>query len=342
MKAYVLKGPGVLTAEEREIPRPGPTEVLIRVTNVGICGSDIHLYKGTYNGPQNYPILFGHEWSGIVEKTGDKVTKVKPGDKVTGDCSRYCGHCDNCSEDRNLCRTIEKFGITIDGASAEYILRDERYLYRADPEADLALLALTEPIAVAKHLLEKILKLGGSYQGKRVLIYGGGAIGQAALLLLRLYYGCEQVDLSDLIEYRTGLARELGANIPPAEALKWELENDYPNMYNRTRYDVVIETTGVAPVFANGLNLLKPGGYLGCVGMIKTAEIPQKLIVTKSLTVTGSIGGTEEFEGVIAFIQENRDAVRKLISHVFPAAETDQAFAMATEASKAMKISIAL
>lgn len=122
------------------------------------------------------------------------------------------------------------------------------------------------------------------------------------------------MDLSDLIEYRTGLARELGANIPPAEALKWELENDYPNMYNRTRYDVVIETTGVAQVFANGLNLLKPGGYLGCVGMIKTAEIPQKLIVTKSLTVTGSIGGTEEFEGVIAFIQENRDAVRKLIS----------------------------
>ena len=182
MKAYVLKGPGVLTAEEREIPRPGPTEVLIRETNVGICGSDIHLYKGTYNGPQNYPILFGHEWSGIVEKTGDKVTKVKPGDKVTGDCSRYCGHCDNCSADRNLCRTIEKFGITIDGASAEYILRDERYLYRADPEADMALLALTEPIAVAKHLLEKILKLGSSYQGKRVLIYGGGAIGQAPLL----------------------------------------------------------------------------------------------------------------------------------------------------------------
>ena len=195
---------------------------------------------------------------------------------------------------------------------------------------------------MAKHLLEKILKLGGSYQGKRVLIYGGGAIGQAALLLLRLYYGCEQVDLSDLIEYRTGLARELGANIPPAEALKWELENDYPNMYNRTRYDVIIETTGVAPVFANGLHLLKPGGYLGCVGMIGTAEIPQKLIVTKSLTVTGSIGGTEEFEDVIEFIQKNRDAVRKLISHVFPAAETDQAFAMATEASKAMKISIAL
>lgn len=55
MKAYVLKGPGVLAAEEREIPQPGPTEVLIRVTNVGICGSDIHLYKGTYNGPQNYP-----------------------------------------------------------------------------------------------------------------------------------------------------------------------------------------------------------------------------------------------------------------------------------------------
>ena len=233
MKAYVLKGPGVLAAEEREIPQPGPTEVLIRVTNVGICGSDIHLYKGTYNGPQNYPILFGHEWSGIVEKTGEKVAKVKPGDKVTGDCSRYCGHCDNCSEDRNLCRTIEKFGITIDGASAEYIVRDESYIYRADPEADLALLALTEPIAVAKHLLEKILKLGGSYQGKRVLIYGGGAIGQAALLLLRLYYGCKQVDLSDLIEYRIGLARELGANIPRQKHLNGSWKMTIPTCTTR-------------------------------------------------------------------------------------------------------------
>ncbi|MCD7907498.1 MAG: alcohol dehydrogenase catalytic domain-containing protein, partial [Clostridium sp.] len=152
MKAYVLKEPGRLEAQQREVSQPGPEEVLIRVTNVGICGSDIHLYKGTYNGPQNYPILFGHEWSGIVEKTGERVTKVKPGDKVTGDCSRYCGHCDHCSQDRNLCRTIEKFGITIDGASAEYIVRDQQYIYRADPSADLEVLALTEPIAVAKHL----------------------------------------------------------------------------------------------------------------------------------------------------------------------------------------------
>lgn len=342
MKAYVLKEPGKLEAQQREVSQPGPEEVLIRVTNVGICGSDIHLYKGTYNGPQNYPILFGHEWSGIVEKTGERVTKVKPGDKVTGDCSRYCGHCDHCSQDRNLCRTIEKFGITIDGASAEYIVRDQQYIYRADPSADLEVLALTEPIAVAKHLLEKIRKQGGVFQGKKVLIYGGGAIGQAALLLLRLYYGCEQVELSDLIEYRTKMAEEFGARIPAPEELEWKLENDYPNMYNKTRYDVIIETTGVAPVFANALNLLKPGGYLGCVGMIGKAEIPQKLIVTKSLTVTGSIGGTEEFEDVIAFIHENRDVVKKLISHVFPASEADQAFAMATEASRAMKISIAL
>lgn len=342
MKAYVLKGPGVLEAKEREIPQPGPREVLIRVTNVGICGSDIHLYRGTYNGPQNYPILFGHEWSGIVERTGAEVIKVKPGDKVTGDCSRYCGHCDHCSADRNLCRTIEKFGITVDGASAEYIVRDEQYIYPADRSADLETLALAEPIAVAKHLLEKILKLGGAYQGKKVLIYGGGAIGQAALLLLRLHYGCEQVDLSDLIQYRTKMAEEFGARIPAAGELEWNLENDYPNMYNKTVYDVVIETTGAAPVFANALNLLKPGGYLGCVGMIGKAEIPQKLIVTKSLTVTGSIGGTEEFEDVIAFIHEHREAVRKLISHVFPAAKTDQAFAMAAEASRAMKISIAL
>lgn len=72
MKAYVLKGPGVLAAEEREIPQPGPTEVLIRVTNVGICGSDIHLYKGTYNGRRITPFCSDTSGPGLWRKPGKR------------------------------------------------------------------------------------------------------------------------------------------------------------------------------------------------------------------------------------------------------------------------------
>lgn len=342
MKAYTLVEPYKLEVKEMAVPEIGEREVLIKVSNIGICGSDIHLFKGTYNGPNAYPILFGHEWSGVVEKTGKSVTKVSAGDKVTGDCSKYCGECPNCKEDRNLCKTIEKFGITADGASAEYIVRDERYVYKAAADSDMKLLALTEPIAVAKHLLEKIRKQTGNFGEKKILVYGGGAIGQAALLLMKKFYGCKDVSLSDLVPYRTELAKEFGAEIPPQEELKWTGGSGYFEMYNLTKYDVIIETTGVAPVFVNALNLVKPGGVIGCVGMIANVEIPQKLIVTKSLSIIGSIGGTGEFEDVIDFVNKNREDAARLISHTFSAEKISEAFGAAGDAASAMKISIQL
>lgn len=340
MKAYVLVKPMELQVQEREIPSVADDEVLIKVTNVGLCGSDIHLFRGTYNGPHSYPMLFGHEWSGIVEKTGSKVTDLKPGDKVTGDCSRYCGDCDACKKDKNLCSSIEKFGITIDGASAEYIVRKRKYLYKANNSADMALLALTEPVSVARHLLEKVLSVAGSLKDKKILVYGGGAIGQAALLLLKRMYGCENVDLSDLIEFRTDLAKSFGARIPKAEELQCGGGSDYVSIYNQAKYDIIIETTGVAPVFTNALNLLKPGGVLGCVGMIAKVEFAQKMIVTKALTVLGSIGGTGEFEDVIQFIHTNEQNVSRLISHHFKMENTSEAFDAAVDAKNAMKITL--
>lgn len=342
MNAYVLQKPHELRVREQTVPEPKGSEVLVRISNVGLCGSDIHLYKGTYNGPHSYPMLFGHEWSGVVEKTGPEVTDLKPGDKVTGDCSRYCGSCAMCQKDKNLCEKIEKFGITIDGASAEYIVRDRKYLYKAEPDADPALLALTEPISVARHLLKRILHNSGTFQGKNVLVYGGGAIGQAALLLLKKMYGCKSVDLSDLIRYRVDLASSFGANIPSPSDLSVSVGDDYASIYSKAKYDVVIETTGVAPVFANALNLVKPGGVLGCVGMIAKAEIEQKLIVTKALTVVGSIGGTGEFEDVIRFIHENAGDVSRLISHRYKMADAPEAFETAMDAQRAMKITLEL
>ena len=340
MKEYVLVNPFTIKTEEKDIPVPGRGEVLIKVSNVGICGSDIHLFKGTYNGPNAYPILFGHEWSGQIVKTGEGVDKFREGDFVTGDCSKYCGHCGNCETDKNLCKDIEKFGITIDGASAEYIIRDQKYLYKAPEGMSTKLLALTEPVAVAYHLLEKIRRQTGEFAGKRALIFGGGAIGQAAMMLLKHEFGCEEVYLSDLIQCRMEIAAKNGALVPDPEELKWEGDGSYFDMYNKTPFDIVIETTGVGPVFRNAMNLVRPSGVLGCVGMIANVEIPQKLIVTKSMTVVGSIGGTGEFEKVISFFTKYPEMAERLITHEYSASEMSEAFEMAANAQQALKISI--
>ncbi|MGM9659463.1 MAG: zinc-binding dehydrogenase [Faecousia sp.] len=344
MISYILQEPGKIVPTEEAKPTPQGHEVLIRVRNVGICGSDIHLFRGSYNGPHSYPMKFGHEWSGTVEAIGSDVTKVKPGDLVTGDCSKYCGKCPSCQHDKNLCGHIEKFGITVDGASAEYILRDEMYLYKSPEGMDQRLLALTEPVAVAAHLISKIKRvLPQPFSELRVLVLGGGVIGMSALMLLRHMEGCQQAELYDLAESRKAVAASEGARIPAADELQCGTDaGDYASMYAAAKYDVVLETTGVAPVFANALNLVRPGGVLGCVGMIAKVEIPQKLIVTKSLTVIGSIGGTGDFERAMEFLVKHPRSAEKLISHVFSAAQAEEAFATARNPEGSMKVVLSL
>lgn len=343
MKAYVLEGKGILRIEDRDMSSAKADEALVKITNIGICGSDIHLYRGSYSGPHGYPMLFGHEWSGVVQAVGSDVVDLQPGDKVTGDCSRYCGNCDMCDVDRNLCKHIQKFGITIDGASAEYIARETKYLYKAPNEVDLDLLCLTEPMAVAAHLIRRVEAVVSEFDRKKILVYGGGAIGMSALLILRKYYGCADVSLFDMVKEKRELARALGANIPTEGILNVQAdESRYDSLYSAAEYDIVFETTGNLSVFQNTLYLAKPLGIIGCVGMIPEVAINQKLIVVKSLTVLGSIGGTGEFPMVIDFMKENSETVRKLITHRFAISEAEKAFELSRSVSKALKVQLIL
>lgn len=338
MKAYVLTGPGELAIEERPLDSLGPHEVRVKVMHIGLCGSDLHLFKGSYNGPRRYPILFGHEWSGIVTETGSDVNRVQIGDHVTSDCSRYCGTCQACSTDKNLCSSIEKFGITIDGASAEYVDRDEKYLYKADPAIDLPLLALAEPMAVAQHLLDKVVRKSGQLLGKKILVFGAGPIGQSVLLLLKGLYGCMQVDVSDINPDRLRSSLEIGAT--PADLSKFQQPdpNNYASLYGETIYDVIFETTGAPQAFTDAFPLLRPMGTLGCLGMMKDVVIPQSQIVTKSLTVVGTIGATGGFEEVISFISVNAEKARHLISHHFSINDYRQAFETAIIGKGTLKV----
>lgn len=344
MIEYVLKEPETIEKQERDIPEPKADEVLIQVKYVGICGSDIHLFHGTYHGPHQYPMLFGHEWAGEVIRIGADVTRVQPGDMVTGDCSRYCGTCETCNIDKNLCRHIEKFGITIDGATAEYIVRNERYLYKSGKDIDDKLLVLSEPVAVAAHLIAKTEKVcTGDMTEKNILILGGGVIGMSAMMLLKKLFGCRKVSLYDLSGYRCEIARSAEAEIPDRKTLSVKAEDgNYAALYEAAKYDIIIETTGVPSVFANAFHLLKPAGVLGCVGMAALAEIPQKQIVTKSLTVIGSIGGTGDFPTAMKFIKEFPEEARKLISHYYPIEEIEAAFTMARNPDESMKVVLKL
>lgn len=334
----VLKGGRQAEIVRQEVAAPAGSQVLVRTHAVGLCGSDMGLYLGTYEGPKNYPIYFGHEWSGVVEAVGPEVTRLRPGDKVTGDCSLYCGACEFCGRDRNLCQHIEKFGITVDGASRQFFLQDEKYVYRADPAADLDLVALSEPLAVSAHAARRVAEMRPELKNERVLVLGGGTIGLACLFALKYIEGCEHVELYDLVEARVAKAVDLGAH-PPAAVLAAAGGGDsYGGLYAGHGYDAIFETSGAAPSFTRAVDLMRPLGTVMAIGFIPSVQLSLKQVTFKAGRIMGSIGGTGEFERVLDFTLRHPDIAGQLVTHRLPFEAYEQAFDQAMDRKNAMKV----
>lgn len=327
----------LVTAAVRE---PTGREVLVKTHAVGLCGSDLSLYSGQYEGPKNYPIYFGHEWSGVVEAVGPAVTKVKPGDKVTGDCSIFCGRCEFCARDRNLCRSIEKFGITMDGASRQFFLQDERYLYRADPAADLDLVALSEPLAVGAHAVRRVAEVRPNLKQEKILVLGGGTIGLACFFALKYIEDCRHVELFDLVEARVEKALALGAAAPTDVTAGEEDAASYGGLYSGRGYDAVFETSASPAAFRRAVDLLRPLGTVMALGFIPDLQFNLKLVTLKAARIMGSMGGTGQFETVLDFTRTQPDIARQLITHQVPFQDFHQAFALAADRKHAMKVLI--
>jgi L-iditol 2-dehydrogenase len=339
-KGIILKGAEQAGIVPAEVAMPSGRQVLIRTHAVGLCGSDLGLYHGTYEGPQNYPIYFGHEWSGTVEAVGPAVTKVRPGDKVTGDCSLYCGQCEWCARDKNLCRDIEKFGITVDGASRQLFLQDETYVYRADPQADLDLVALSEPLAVGAHAARRVRESRPGLQQEKVLVLGGGTIGLSCFFALKYIEGCRHVELYDIVEARVQKAQSLGAAELTDVAAAGDDDETYGSLYSGRGYDAIFETSGAAASFRRAVDLVRPLGTIMALGFIPSIEFSLKQITLKAARVMGSIGGTGEFDRVLAFTLAHPEVARALITHRVPFTEYERGFGAAQDRKNAMKVLI--
>jgi L-iditol 2-dehydrogenase len=348
-KGIVLRGGKRVEVVTEAVEMPVGTQVLVKTHAVGVCGSDLALYDGSYGGPKSYPIYFGHEWSGTVEAVGPQVTQVKPGDKITGDCSIFCNNCRFCPQDKNLCQIIQKFGITTNGASRQYFLQDEKYIYRADPQADLDLVALSEPLAVGAHAVHRIRALRSKlthssslsqYKQEKILILGGGTIGLACLFSLKYIEGYDCVELYDLVESRVEKAIELGAAPPTAAATSQTSTESYDGLYSGQGYDVIFETSGSPAAFRHALDLVQPLGTIMAIGFIPSVEFNMKTITFKAANIMGSIGGTGQFEDVLDFALSHAGIARQLITHQLPFEDVHKAFEIASDRKDSMKVLI--
>jgi L-iditol 2-dehydrogenase len=263
---------------------------------------------------------------------------VRPGDKVTGDCSMFCGQCEFCARDKNLCQSIEKVGITVDGASRQLFLQEERYVYRAHPEADLDLVALSEPLAVGAHAVRRVRDCRPDLRREKILVLGGGTIGLACFFALKYLEGCENVELYDPVEARVDQAMRLGAREPTDVAGVRGDSETYGGLYSGRGYDAIFESSGAPVAFRSAVNLVRPLGTIMALGFIPSVELGLKQITLKAAHIMGSIGGTGEFDRVLGFTLEHPEVARQLISHQVPFEHVDRAFALAADRRQAMKV----
>jgi len=173
MRQGVMVEPGKIEFREVDKPVPAPNQVLIQTKRIGVCGSDIHVFHGLHP-YTSYPVVQGHEASGIVSEVGAKVKGLSPGDKVTFMPQVTCGECYPCTHGMyHICETLAVMGFQTGGVAQEYFALDEQFVLKLPEDVSLDHGALIEPVAVAVHALSR----AEDVEGRNILVLGAGPIG---------------------------------------------------------------------------------------------------------------------------------------------------------------------
>lgn len=310
MRAIVFESEGRLALVERPTPVPGPKELLIETAAVGICGSDLHVLDGEFEGTR-FPLVPGHEATGTIvalgEGVNDGAADFRVGDHVAVNPSTTCGECEHCRNGhQNLCRDWNGQGVTAsDGASQQFFVAPARNVYKLKPATDLFEAALIEPLACAIRGWDVLPRRLGDH----VLVYGSGTMG---LLMAQLASraGAATVTIVDLNEERLATAAECGI----------ELRYTSADHAERDLWDVVIDCTGSIPAIEDALTRVKPAGYFQNFGVApaeRTAHYSPFRIYRDEITVVGTMAVHNSFGRAVELFEAGAINASAMISHSF-------------------------
>ncbi|MBO4413665.1 MAG: alcohol dehydrogenase catalytic domain-containing protein [Clostridia bacterium] len=330
MIAFQAIAPGKGAFTDIPVPEPGEHDVLVKVKYCGICGTDYALFSGksgfVKKGLATYPIRLGHEWSGVVEKTGAGVTKVRPGDRVIGDNFVSCEKCDAClAGDFGSCSARLNVG-TIDpcwpGAFAEYYLIPERHVYRLADGVPLLDAALCEPLSVAYGGVKK-MDMG---RDSVVLVIGTGSIGMSAAAL-SLNKGAGQVYMLGRNAFKLEKARELGISGVINSAAE-DPEEALLRLTGGRHADFVLECSGAEPSLGQCVKLAARGASVALIGFYERDDIPFDFdaFVSKELKMVGIMGEYGNLEAVAGIMASCDLRMRNVITDIVPFSECAPAF----------------
>jgi L-iditol 2-dehydrogenase len=309
-RAAVLYGAGDLRIEDRPVPTPGPHEVLVEVTAVGVCGSDVHYYEHGRIGGRvvRAPMVLGHETSGRVVDLGPQTAPREIGQRVCIEPGVPCGGCRECMAGRyNLCPEVRFHGTPpIDGSLTNYLAVHEDFVFPLPPALSDDEGALMEPLAVAVWACRR----AGFAGGASVLVTGAGPIGLLVAQTARAL-GAERVVITDVDAVRLDTARRMGFD----HAL--DASSSSPAEHGVV-VDALIECSGQAAALAGGIGCLRPAGVAVLVGMgAAEVTLPLDLLQRRELIITGTFRYAHAFPEAIALAAEGRVDVHSLISRYY-------------------------
>ncbi|HOC14644.1 MAG TPA: L-threonine 3-dehydrogenase [Propionicimonas sp.] len=323
-------GPGL---ELRDVPEPncGPTEVKIRVMRAGLCGTDLHLesWDDWAASTVRAPLTIGHEFYGEVVEVGAEVTGIALGARASGEGHIVCGRCRNCRAGRrHVCIHTVGLGVNTDGAFADFVVLPASNVWLQPDAIDPDLGAIFDPLGNATHTA-----LQWPVVGEDVLITGAGPIGVMAAAIVR-HAGAKHVVVTDLSDYRLGLAAGAGADLC-VNVGRTRLADAQHQLGMREGFDIGLEMSGAPSAVAEMLANLNHGAKVAMLGLPKDPyPIDWGRVITHMITIKG-IYGREMFEtwylmsSMLATSPVFADAVRSVITHRFPASDWAEAFAIA-------------
>ena len=320
MKAIVFKEKSKYSLEEVPIPTVGSKDVLIKVNTCGICGTDIHIYEGTF--PANFPVIAGHELSGTVEDMGKDVKNLKVGDHVTVNPNFPCGKCEQCRVGReNLCTDLLNLGVRLNGGFAQYVKVKETLVYKLKDEVDLEVASLSEPLSCCIHGME----LAQIKPGDSVLVIGCGPIGLLMVQLAKIC-GAAKILATDMMEKRRGLALSLGADVS-LNPLEENIQEAVEDLLHG-RPEVVVECVGKSLTQEESINLVKPGGkviWFGVADPKNKIKINPYYVYKNEITIKGSFINPYTTGKAVNLLSDKRIKLKELISHRFKLENFDEA-----------------
>jgi len=323
MRAAIFKAPGA-PLEIVEVPDPvaGPGEIVVRVRDCGICGSDLHA-SDSRNIKMPPGTIMGHEFAGEVTQVGDGVDGFAPGDPVVAMSYLACGECDACRGGLSVrCARMRLVGFgDVPGAYAEFMKTRPGSVFKMPPGTGFRAGATVEPMVVGLHGLRR----SRLRAGETCVIMGAGPIGLITLLWAR-FAGARAVVVSELVLERRELALKMGADA----AVDPRMHNPSAAMKNLTGAgpDVIFECIGAPGTLAQAIGYAPRGSRITVIGVsMEDDGFPPGVAMNKELDVHFSLGlEPGEVETAIAVLASGRISTAPMITHTVSLDDLPRAF----------------